>query len=854
MRFFGLLLLLLLGAGVEDAQTRGERAWHDGDLTGAMQAWGEALREARGEGNTQAELELLFRLGAVNRRLGRLEAAQKILDLAKEKAGTPAEHARVQADRGLLALAQGEARRAQSLFTKAFDGYQGSGEVVGAANSAVNLGISRMYLGDDAGARKAFEGAGKLFDALQDFGGRAAVQVHLARLDRRQGDFASALGRLDEAVGAALIGQDLGTVTDAQLLRGTVLRDLGRNEAARASYQAGLAGAKKRKDVRTQARLYNALGGLLHAEGDPRARENYHAAEQGFLAVGDAGAALEVAVNATLLYGEDRPRLRALLQRAREVDNPRLEAVLALNLASLGDREALDRAGKLVDTLGLGDLLWRHRYLVGVEALKEGKTKLGVKLLKEAVDELERRRRSLDDEDSQPYLTRHEAVYDALIDALLASGDSAAAFLYAQRWQLVDLAPQKVPELDDLAAEEAYLSASIAAAVDSEQRVALTGRLAKLRVEFADAVDLLRSSYEDFDQVVRVDPEDLEAIQADLPPGVTVLQPLLFDDRIALLVFSRDGLVARQVEVDGEEVRKTVLRLSRSLQAAHTRDLAWTQKQAEALGAWFIEPVADVLADTDVLVVSAAGPMRELPFAMLRHQGRYLIEEMAVVGVTHVGSLAGQHRPFLMRPEQVLLVGDPDGSLPGAEAEIDRIRARIPAASALMGSEGTRAAFEREARGKSVVHLATHGVIDRERPNDSYLVLYGEGDAGKLSYREIPGLAPILSDCRLVVLSACQSGLAVNAKSATDAEGGIVVSINGLASQFRRAGVETLVASLWRVDDTGTLALMTGLYDELASGSDVAVSLRRAQLRLLADDETAHPWYWAAFVVVGDWR
>jgi CHAT domain-containing protein len=94
----------------------------------------------------------------------------------------------------------------------------------------------------------------------------------------------------------------------------------------------------------------------------------------------------------------------------------------------------------------------------------------------------------------------------------------------------------------------------------------------------------------------------------------------------------------------------------------------------------------------------------------------------------------------------------------------------------------------------------------------------------------------------------------VDAKNPTDPEGGIVVSINGLAAQFRRAGVETLVASLWRVDDAGTLALMTGLYDELASGGNIAVSLQRAQLRLLADDATAHPWYWAAFVVVGDWR
>ncbi|MEZ4317521.1 MAG: CHAT domain-containing protein [Myxococcota bacterium] len=853
MRWF-LLVLLFLGAGVEDAVTRGERAWRAGDLAGALTEWGKGLDQARTEGDRAAQLDLLLRLGAVYRQLGRLEPAERSVELAAGLADTPVDKARLSVDQGLIALVRGDARKAEGLFQKGFAAYQKEGAVSGAANAALNLGLARMALGRNEEARKALDGAGKLFDALVDPGGRASVDVQLARLDRRAGDLKGALDRVEGAVGTALLAQDLATVTEAELLRGTLLRDLGRTGAARASYQAGLDGAKKRKDVGTQARLYNALGGLLHQDGDGKAREYYLAAEEGFLAGGDQAAALAVAVNASMLDGTDAAEIKRLLERARKVGDPRLEATLALNLAAEGDASALSDAGRLVDALGLGELVWRHRYLAGEAALAAGKTKEGVKLLKESVDELERRRRSLDDRDAQPFVTRHEDVYNALIDALLESGDSAAAFVYAQRLQLQDVPAARDPRLDALVAEEEWLSDGIVAARDPAQRAALSERLAALRVEFATTVDQLRSTYEDFDSVVRVDPEDLEAMQADLPPGVTVLQPLLFDDRIALLVFSRDRLEARQLDVEGAEVRKTILKLSRSLQAAHTRDLPWTQQQADTLGSWFIDPVWEAVKDAEVLVVSATGPLREIPFAMVRHDGHYLIEEMAVVGVTHVGSLSGRHPPFAMDPAKVLLVGNPDGSLPGAETEIARIRARLPAAEALVGPEGTRAAFERSAAGKRVVHLATHGVIDRDRPSDSYLVLHGEGEAGHLSYREIPGLSGVLSTCRLVVLSACQSGLAVDAKHPTDPEGGIVVSINGLAAQFRRAGVETLVASLWRVDDTGTLALMTGLYDELASGGNIAVSLQRAQLRLLADDATAHPWYWAAFVVVGDWR
>ena len=123
---------------------------------------------------------------------------------------------------------------------------------------------------------------------------------------------------------------------------------------------------------------------------------------------------------------------------------------------------------------------------------------------------------------------------------------------------------------------------------------------------------------------------------------------------------------------------------------------------------------------------------------------------------------------------------------------------------------------------------------------------------GRLTYGEIPGLAPYLSTARLVVLSACESGLPVKAPEAEGSE--VAISINGLSAQFRRAGVETLVASMWKVDDEGTRRLMEGFYGNLAAGQDVAEALRNSQLSLLGDEELGHPWFWASFVVMGDWR
>jgi CHAT domain-containing protein len=150
--------------------------------------------------------------------------------------------------------------------------------------------------------------------------------------------------------------------------------------------------------------------------------------------------------------------------------------------------------------------------------------------------------------------------------------------------------------------------------------------------------------------------------------------------------------------------------------------------------------------------------------------------------------------------------------------------------------------------GFTALHLATHGVIDPDVPERSHLVL---GPSDTLAYGEIPGLSEGLADCRLVVLSACESALPVDGDLGGQ---GVVTSINGLAAQFRRAGVETLLASLWKVDDQATGRLMDRFYAELAAGADLATALRRAQASVRETPGWEHPWFWAGFVLVGDWR
>jgi CHAT domain-containing protein len=137
-----------------------------------------------------------------------------------------------------------------------------------------------------------------------------------------------------------------------------------------------------------------------------------------------------------------------------------------------------------------------------------------------------------------------------------------------------------------------------------------------------------------------------------------------------------------------------------------------------------------------------------------------------------------------------------------------------------------------------LLHLAAHSLVDDEHPWRSAIHLGGEG--GDLLAVDV---ATLRLPARLAVLSGCESA----GGRVLDGEG-----VLGLGSAFLAAGVPTVVASLWPVDDAATRRLMARFYDELAAGAAAGAALARAQRALRAESDCAHPFYWAGFVLLGD--
>jgi CHAT domain-containing protein len=188
-------------------------------------------------------------------------------------------------------------------------------------------------------------------------------------------------------------------------------------------------------------------------------------------------------------------------------------------------------------------------------------------------------------------------------------------------------------------------------------------------------------------------------------------------------------------------------------------------------------------------------------------------------------------------------------SLPQAETEVKAIGEiyGAEASTILIGHAAREETFKARASKYPVLHFAAHGVLDDVNPLYSRLLLATDSDSedGFLEAREIMKL-DLHAD--LAVLSACQT-----ARGQVGAGEGLI----GMSWALFIAGTSTTVASQWKVDSTSTARLMIDFHRNLQSDSGSsqarpAEALRRAAIKLMADPKYRHPFYWSAFVVVGN--
>jgi CHAT domain-containing protein len=337
------------------------------------------------------------------------------------------------------------------------------------------------------------------------------------------------------------------------------------------------------------------------------------------------------------------------------------------------------------------------------------------------------------------------------------------------------------------------------------------------------------------------------------------------------------------------------------------------QQGARAVDEKIMQPLRPLLGAVRHLLLSPDGALNLIPFeALTNQQGRYLIEDYLLTYVTSGRDLlrlsvtrnakfplaifadpffgelpqakdtlakdtpmearVAQARNRSQKRQSVVTGNQVEriyfAPLSGTAAEAEAIRAQFPQAMLLTGSNATEAALKK-VTAPQILHIATHGFFltddaTKTNPKDTRsinarvkienpllragLALAGanfrqqNNEDGILTALEASGLN--LWGTKLVTLSACDTGLG----EVKNGEG-----VYGLRRAFMLAGTESLVMSLWPVNDSVTRALMTGYYQGLQRGLGRSEALRKVQLQMLTRKSRAHPFYWASFIQAGEW-
>jgi CHAT domain-containing protein/tetratricopeptide (TPR) repeat protein len=320
-----------------------------------------------------------------------------------------------------------------------------------------------------------------------------------------------------------------------------------------------------------------------------------------------------------------------------------------------------------------------------------------------------------------------------------------------------------------------------------------------------------------------------------------------------------------------------------------------------------VEPAANVIGDKRLLVV-ADGALNYVPFEALVKTTdgadyaslNYLIKTNEVVyapSASVVAAIRQQSSPSTSK--RLLLIADPifradDPRLNGGMAvqasgearglglglasavnDVAGAGGQTPVGMQLARLAGTRVeaqeiakiasaggnqpdvwtdltASEDNVRGRDVsnyrvVHIATHGLLDAERPQFTGVVLSLVGNKTGDGFLRTDEIFNLKLGNSLVMLSACETGLGKEKRG----EGVI-----GLTRAFMYAGAPTVGVSLWSVADKSTAELMTDFYQRLLgpSANSPSVALRDAQLAMINGKKYSAPFYWAPFVLVGEWK
>ncbi len=821
----------------------GKQYYQAGQYAQAIASWQQASDIYAKQGDRLNQAVIAQNLALAHQQLGHWQESEQLILLSLEILRSHPQQPQLLAQalniQGSLQIAQGQSQEALTTWQKAEQIYEQAGDKDGVTRSKINQSQAMRSLGLYPKAKATLQQVQSSLKELPNSALKLSSLLNLGDTLRLNGDFIEATVILKDSLAIAQQLNDVPTIADILLSLGNI---------ASSQQQAASTGDityRKQKSVEAIAYYQQATQIATRPITKVKAQLNQLRLEIDLKKVESAKSLLtkiqaqlpdlppsRAAVYASVNFAQslikltlsdrlggaipssDRQVAAQLLakaaQQAQAMGDPRAESYAIGYLGELYEQsqqlpEAQDLTEKalmLAQTHNAADIAYRWQWQLGRILKAQGKHSQAIAAYNEAVHTLTSIRGDLVSSNTDiqfSFRDSVEPVYRELVGLLMTHEQG-----------------QAVSQENLIAARKAIESLQLAELDNFFKEACLTGRAT---------------------QVDEVDPQ------------AAVIYPIVLPDRLEVIVsLPNRSLFHNTSKISQDQLDQLLSELWRSLRRTSLETDIQTISE-KVYNLLISKEIADTLVANKIqtLVFVLDGYLRNLPMAVLYDGKQYLMEKYNLALTPGLQLL--DPRPLKRQQLEVFIGGlsketQNFRALPNVEREIQKIATMLSTATPLLNETFISESIQKQISKIPfrVVHLATHGEFSSNAEKTFILTWnnrLGVKQLGELlQTRDQDQRIPI----ELLVLSACKTAKGDNRATL------------GLAGIAVRSGARSTIASLWSVEDSATATFMENFYQELAVlGTTKADALRKAQLHLFKNPQFTHPFYWAPFVLVGNW-
>ena len=809
-----------------DFINRGRSAYQAGRYTEAQHLWQEAHKQALGK---MAQAQILNYLALTSHKLGEWQQAQKYLDrslelLEADKSDSDFYQVKAQTfnTKGRLELSMGNAEAALASWQEAAKIYRQVGDDVGVLGVEINQAQAWQNLGLYRRAQRSLQQIADKLESQSDPSVKIAGWRNLSVALQVTGDLDLAKQMLNRSL---ILAQKSNLKEESSMTLfnlGNVALTSEDYDRAIAFYQQAALNTSQ-PILKTEAQL-NQLGVLISQQQWQNARSLLPEIEANFSQISALPNRkliyLQVNLAKNLIqldnhtansaYSERTQQLlNTTIQQAKNIEDPQAESYALGMLGhfyeqdrqiSLGQKYT-QKAIQLAQAIDNSELTYQWQWQLGRLSDSQGNRKGAIAAYTNAVNALESLRGDLvvTNADMQfSFRESIEPVYRQLVSLLLTETNG-----------------QPVSQDNLLQARNT---------IESLQ-------LAELNNFFREAC-------------LDATPTAIDEIDSE----AAVIYPIVLSDRLETIVsFPDKSLRHYSQPIPETELEPVIEELRRNIQIRSRRNFYQSSKQ---LYNWLIRPALKDLAENKIktLVFVPDGAFRNIPLGALYSGKQYLIEQYNVAltpGLQLLAPLSLEEVKLRTLAAGITQQRRGFSSLEYVNQELEDIQNQTNSL-VLRDDKFTQANLREEIKTANypIVHIATHGQFSSNL-DDTFLLAWDNDitieELDELLQNADPNKQRAIE---LLILSACET-----------ARGDERAAL-GLAGMAVRAGARTTLATLWTVYDESTALTMDNFYQNIIPSQEKrnkANALRQAQLKLLKSKRFSHPYYWAPFIMLGNW-